>query len=118
MFLRVDSVECAHRHVSSNYFLIIVTASYLYYMQFPSYIFKFTNFLFLFLQMELLVLYYNEIMFVSSYLFFFFKMQFQVFLDYTKEGSSFVFGDLIANIFAFQVSLTLDSKAVVMILIS
>uniref|UniRef100_A0A8C7XMM5 Sodium/nucleoside cotransporter n=1 Tax=Oryzias sinensis TaxID=183150 RepID=A0A8C7XMM5_9TELE len=28
--------------------------------------------------------------------------QVQVFLDYTKEGSSFVFGDLIANIFAFQ----------------
>ncbi|XP_041853255.1 sodium/nucleoside cotransporter 1 [Melanotaenia boesemani] len=28
--------------------------------------------------------------------------QVQVFLDYTKEGSSFVFGDLHANIFAFQ----------------
>lgn len=28
----------------------------------------------------------------------------QVFLDYTKEGSSFVFGDLIADVFAFQVS--------------
>ncbi|XP_053742288.1 sodium/nucleoside cotransporter 1 [Synchiropus splendidus] len=28
--------------------------------------------------------------------------QVQTFLDYTKEGSSFVFGDLIANIFAFQ----------------
>uniref|UniRef100_A0A665VEF6 Solute carrier family 28 member 1 n=1 Tax=Echeneis naucrates TaxID=173247 RepID=A0A665VEF6_ECHNA len=28
--------------------------------------------------------------------------QVQIFLDYTKEGSSFVFGDLIANIFAFQ----------------
>lgn len=28
----------------------------------------------------------------------------QVFLDYTKEGSSFVFGNLIDNIFAFQVS--------------
>lgn len=28
----------------------------------------------------------------------------QVFLDYTKEGSSFVFGSLIENIFAFQVS--------------
>ncbi|KAI3371316.1 hypothetical protein L3Q82_023937, partial [Scortum barcoo] len=26
----------------------------------------------------------------------------EIFLDYTKEGSSFVFGDLIANIFAFQ----------------
>uniref|UniRef100_A0A3P8QK66 Sodium/nucleoside cotransporter n=1 Tax=Astatotilapia calliptera TaxID=8154 RepID=A0A3P8QK66_ASTCA len=28
--------------------------------------------------------------------------QVQIFLDYTKEGSSFVFGDLIGNIFAFQ----------------
>ncbi|XP_026220965.1 sodium/nucleoside cotransporter 1 [Anabas testudineus] len=28
--------------------------------------------------------------------------QVKVFLDYTKAGSSFVFGDLIANIFAFQ----------------
>uniref|UniRef100_A0A3Q4AVZ8 Sodium/nucleoside cotransporter n=1 Tax=Mola mola TaxID=94237 RepID=A0A3Q4AVZ8_MOLML len=28
--------------------------------------------------------------------------QVKIFLDYTKEGSSFVFGDLIANIFAFQ----------------
>lgn len=28
----------------------------------------------------------------------------QIFLDYTKEGSRFVFGDLIDNIFAFQVS--------------
>uniref|UniRef100_A0A8C6L063 Sodium/nucleoside cotransporter n=1 Tax=Nothobranchius furzeri TaxID=105023 RepID=A0A8C6L063_NOTFU len=28
--------------------------------------------------------------------------QVQIFLDYTKEGSSFVFGDLIADIFAFQ----------------
>ncbi|KAF7651015.1 hypothetical protein LDENG_00117410 [Lucifuga dentata] len=28
--------------------------------------------------------------------------QVQIFLDYTKAGSSFVFGDLIANIFAFQ----------------
>ncbi|CAG13118.1 unnamed protein product [Tetraodon nigroviridis] len=28
--------------------------------------------------------------------------QVKVFLDYTKEGSSFVFGDLINNIFAFQ----------------
>lgn len=28
--------------------------------------------------------------------------QVQIFLDYTKEGSSFVFGDLINNIFAFQ----------------
>ncbi|MED6236236.1 hypothetical protein ATANTOWER_006251, partial [Ataeniobius toweri] len=28
--------------------------------------------------------------------------QVQIFLDYTKEGSSFVFGDLIHNIFAFQ----------------
>ncbi|XP_076588586.1 sodium/nucleoside cotransporter 1 [Chaetodon auriga] len=28
--------------------------------------------------------------------------QVQIFLDYTKEGSSFVFGDLISNIFAFQ----------------
>lgn len=29
---------------------------------------------------------------------------FQIFLDYTKAGSSFVFGDLYENIFAFQVS--------------
>uniref|UniRef100_A0A671XM92 Sodium/nucleoside cotransporter n=1 Tax=Sparus aurata TaxID=8175 RepID=A0A671XM92_SPAAU len=28
--------------------------------------------------------------------------QVQIFLDYTKQGSSFVFGDLIADIFAFQ----------------
>ncbi|XP_068458558.1 sodium/nucleoside cotransporter 1 [Clinocottus analis] len=28
--------------------------------------------------------------------------QVKIFLDYTKEGSSFVFGDLIGNIFAFQ----------------
>jgi len=28
----------------------------------------------------------------------------QIFLDYTKEGSRFVFGDLIDSIFAFQVS--------------
>lgn len=34
----------------------------------------------------------------------FLQLQFQIFLDYTKEGSSFVFGDLIGNIFAFQVS--------------
>lgn len=38
-------------------------------------------------------------------------MQFQIFLDYTKEGSSFVFGnDLIENIFAFQVSEQVDPQ--------
>lgn len=34
----------------------------------------------------------------------FFLLHGQIFLDYTKEGSSFVFGPLIANIFAFQVN--------------